>query len=589
AQRRNSPSFPITTTPVVCGNGALNGFNLDGTAYTCVGGANPVPAHPNNPFGADALFVGRVQGSGGDSLISYHDSRTTRLAAGLSGDSFNAFDEDWGWNVDLTRSRNEFILTAEDTLAEEFQLALLGLGGENCSGLAADAGDADAGCFYFNPFGTSLIPGSGGRANPAEVYDYITGTIRIDTQAELRTLSAVATSNPFVMEGGNSGLAVGVQLRNESLDYDYDENSNRENFIFFTGNPDFDGERDIKAAFTELALPVKDNMDVQLSLRYEDYEDSGNSTDPKIAVLYRPADNLSLRSSFSTSFRAPSLFQQSGVQTTLVEISTDTLGNQFIPVRSEPNPDDPLKPEEANVINLGASWISSSAAFKLNADYWSYDYENVIIQQNPQGIVNQAQEDGNPCNDPQITCSAGTISRVLVYYDNASELQTDGLDLSGGYSWAIDSGNYAVGLELTKILSYDLKDPQAGSIDGLGQRNFTNFANSVPELRANLHLAWSLDRHAVNAFSRFIDSYNNDQLYDGQPRNETIDAQTTLDIQYSYRFQAFGWADDDMTISVGGINITDEDPPHVATNGGYDSKVHDPRGALYYLKLNMPL
>jgi hypothetical protein len=27
----------------------------------------------------------------------------------------------------------------------------------------------------------------------------------------------------------------------------------------------------------------------------------------------------------------------------------------------------------------------------------------------------------------------------------------------------------------------------------------------------------------------------------------------------------------------------------VATNGGYDSKVHDPRGALYYVKLNVPI
>ncbi len=37
-------------------------------------------------------------------------------------------------------------------------------------------------------------------------------------------------------------------------------------------------------------------------------------------------------------------------------------------------------------------------------------------------------------------------------------------------------------------------------------------------------------------------------------------------------------------ISFGAINLLDEDPPHVATNGGYDSKVADPRGRVLYAK-----
>jgi outer membrane receptor protein involved in Fe transport len=37
-------------------------------------------------------------------------------------------------------------------------------------------------------------------------------------------------------------------------------------------------------------------------------------------------------------------------------------------------------------------------------------------------------------------------------------------------------------------------------------------------------------------------------------------------------------------ISFGAINLLDEDPPYVSTNGGYDSKVHDPRGRLLYAR-----
>jgi iron complex outermembrane receptor protein len=600
ADRRNSPSFPITTTPIVCGNGSLNNFmldeptgpNLDGTPYTCTG-PNAVGPHPDNVFGTgggfgvDLLFVGRVLGSGADAQITQHDSKTERLATGLGGD----FNENWSWDVDITHSNNNFRLEAEDTLSNEFQLALFGLGGEGCSGNAADAGDASAGCFYFNPFGSSLPASSvDGTENTREIYDYITAPVIIDAESELQTIGAIASGSLFSLPGGDAGLAVGVQSRDESLDYDYDENSNNDGFIFFTGNPDFKGERNIKALFSELAMPFSDSFDVQLSIRSEDYEDAGDSTDPKLSAIWR-IDNFTARLSRGTSFRAPSLYQQSGTQTTLQEVRTEDLGNQFIAIRAEPNPDDPLEPEEADVFNLGIAWGSEGdEGLSASLDYWAYDYSNVIIQQNPQAVLDAANA-GDPQADEQVDGGATGISRITVYYDNASKLETDGVDLMTRYNWSTDNaGFYRIGLEVTKVMSYDLEDPQAGAIDGLGQRNYTNFATSMPELRANLHFMWESNRHGFNAFARQVDSYNNDQLdNNGDPRNETIDSHTTFDLQYNYQFESFGFGDEGMTLAVGGINVTDEDPPHVATNGGYDSKVHDPRGALYYVKLNVPI
>ena len=47
-------------------------------------------------------------------------------------------------------------------------------------------------------------------------------------------------------------------------------------------------------------------------------------------------------------------------------------------------------------------------------------------------------------------------------------------------------------------------DPQAGAVDGAGNRNFTNFATSVPELRGNLNATWSLRRSSVNPYLRLM-------------------------------------------------------------------------------------
>src|SRR5690606_21766402 len=97
----------------------------------------------------------------------------------------------------------------------EFQLALFGLGGENCTLNAADAGDPGAGCFYFNPFGSSLT--GTGTANTAAIYDYIQAPVTIDAEAELQTLSFLSTGNIFSLPGGDAALALGAQLREESL------------------------------------------------------------------------------------------------------------------------------------------------------------------------------------------------------------------------------------------------------------------------------------------------------------------------------------------------------------------------------------
>ena len=87
---------------------------------------------------------------------------------------------------------------------------------------------------------------------------------------------------------------------------------------------------------------------------------------------------------------------------------------------------------------------------------------------------------------------------------------------------------------------------------------------------------------AVNAFVRYIDSYMDDEVDLGQGSTffRSIDSQTTVDAQYVLRLRAAKAP----TLTFGAINLFDEEPPRVRTSGGYDSKVHDPRGRMFYAK-----
>ena len=179
--------------------------------------------------------------------------------------------------------------------------------------------------------------------------------------------------------------------------------------------------------------------------------------------------------------------------------------------------------------------------------------------------------------------ATGGLVRVNSFYDNASSLKTDGFDLSAAYALNVPAGSLRVGTQATLVNSYELVDPQAGAIDGAGRRNFVNFATSAPEVRANLFLNWTRDIHGVNVYVNFIDSYLDDQ--GGPDALKSIDSHNTVDAQYNVAVESLaGITVAGLTLSLGAFNLFDEDPPKVDTNGGYDSKVHDPRGRLVYAK-----
>ena len=553
AERNNSPSFPFAAFPTVSA------------------------VHPDNPYGTDVNFIGRIIGAGGEATPSIHDSDTWRLAASVT----SAINADWDFELGLTVSQNDYFVSAKDTLVDRFGLAIRGYGGLACDPRSGMPGVGD--CEYFNPFGSSLT-GTGTRNSPA-MFDYLLGDFGFDSTNELTTLDGFVTGQFGELAGGAAGIAVGAQLRDEQLSYDYDENSNRNNFLFLLGNPDFSGGRDIAAVFVELSLPLSETLELQVAGRYEDYGGGVDSTDPKLSFLWRPNATVSLRGSLGTAFRAPSVYQAFGVQTSLQELIDPNVGSpQFFPVRSQPDPSgQPLRPAESDVANLGLSW-SITDRIEFSIDYWLFDYGQVIIQQNAQVILNAAAA-GDPGAQAQVIRdpATGLLLRVNSHYANASSLETDGFDVSILYETeTADGSTFAVGADATLISSYELIDPQAGRIDGLGRRNFANFATSTPELRANAFVAWQRDNHGANVFLRYVDGYEDDQVRAGQgPESfRPIGSFVTVDAQYSFRFGL----DSGPTISVGAINLLAEDPPHVATNGGYDSKVHDPRGRLLYAK-----
>jgi iron complex outermembrane receptor protein len=181
----------------------------------------------------------------------------------------------------------------------------------------------------------------------------------------------------------------------------------------------YDKSQTVQALFMELKMGVGEDVDVQLAVRYEDYDNIGSSLDPKIAVKWQATDSLAFRGSWGTAFRAPNiglLFEGSGYDgagaidplkllavrngycaptSTAADIGTclGTLAATGDYTASElesqsaiaiflkrglPSPD--LKPEESENYNLGVIWAPEGAldGLTIGLDYFNVEYTKAI-------------------------------------------------------------------------------------------------------------------------------------------------------------------------------------------------------------------
>ena len=80
-------------------------------------------------------------------------------------------------------------------------------------------------------------------------------------------------------------------------------------FPGFSQANEVDEQRTSAAAYVDAELDVSDEFLLGTALRYENYSDFGNTLNLKMAYKWKMCEHVSLRGSFSTGFRAPSLAQ----------------------------------------------------------------------------------------------------------------------------------------------------------------------------------------------------------------------------------------------------------------------------------------
>ena len=189
--------------------------------------------------------------------------------------------------------------------------------------LSDDCGtEADPSCVPLNVFGP---PGS----ITQEMLAYINVTKPFVINDNNLDYIQASIAGPIAeLPAGPLQFAFGVEHREEQAIQRADISQQTETFDVSWGgaSPDvITPVRKIDEIYAEFVIPTLDTLEVQLAVRHSRYSDiDENTTNPKVGVIWKPLEELTVRGSYSTGFRAPTMLQMySGQSANWTEGITD--------------------------------------------------------------------------------------------------------------------------------------------------------------------------------------------------------------------------------------------------------------------------
>lgn len=481
---------------------------------------------------------------------------------------------DWNLNMSWMQSINtRSVVNPWSFLAEAYD----GVNPDNPSAI---------GLGIWNPFGTrvaspDLISPKDGVSTAGNTYEdleYFRIPSVSSAKSEQKVFDAIFSGDLMDLPSGLPiSAAFGFQYRSDELSRRSDPFDLRGLARGFGVPPNLDVSFETLSGFGEVLVPLSDNFEIQLSMRHEDFGDSGSTTDPKISARWQATDTLGLRASYGTSFQNPTVFQKGRSQEATIVSDTCKDGANFS-ITATTEGDENLMPQSSTNINLGVIYQPTRRA-NFSVDVWQYDYTDLIVGgQSPQAIVDANAANG--CgDDPSVLRDAsGQILGTLTSASNAGSVLAQGLDFAFSYSFDfIGNSDLQLRSNFTYVNKFEVEQADGTIVDRAGNRNAAVAGfRAMPKLRGNISALWSLDNHSATATVRYVDSVTND-IASQAVNVPKIASWTTFDLQYTYTFEGV-LGTDTTAFTFGVLNIFDKDPSDIGGRPGYERTLHDPRG-----------
>ena len=441
-----------------------------------------------------------------------------------------------------------------------------------------------------------------------------------DIESELSSFDLKTSGVLFDSPGGAVSLAVGAHYRDESF----------HNFNVAGDSIRSEAERQVYSFYGEVQIPLvgSDNaisgierLDVNLSARFDDFSDFGNTTNPKVGVLWAPSEQLRLRGTFGTSFKPPPLGRIGAEDLQVSAFSTAFVNSVLGAVAPDPSIADVvmltvngtapnLEEETSEAITIGfdfdEQWNRHQIAF--SATWFDIEFEGRLgrppvpgnvtsfLAHNIAFIDPDAFPDGtiifSPSQDQVEAAISLDANGVLTIapsgidpFDaeiinnalltrNLATTRTNGIDFDSTYTFELENAaQFLIGVDATYLFEFS----QQSATTTPAVDTVSTLYNPVDlKLRGRLGYS-SLGGLATNLFINYVDGYAVDSTNSAVP----IDPWTTVDLNVT--FDTGNQADNrilsNMLFRLSAINLFDEDPPSTPSQAAFDLSGYDPTNA----------
>ena len=552
------------------GEASIDGFNFFGNVKVPISEKSSFYAFGGRNYrDTDAFAFTR---NGGERVVEsiYPNGFTPRITSTIIDNSISAgfrTETESGWLVDIsnTYGKNNFHYFIKGTL--------------NASLEEVSPTDFDAGGHSLSQNTINL--------DFSKYYDDILEGTNLAFGAEYRTEN-------FIIFAGEEG-SWGTYTENRTLITDpanqtqaEDDNGTprpggSQGFPGYSPANEVDRSRTNLSLYADAEFDFTENILISAAARFENYSDFGSTINGKLATRIKASDNINIRGSVSTGFRAPSLAQ---IYYNLK--FTNFVGGEALESLLSPNNSPvtasfgigPLKEEKA--LNAAIGFTANFNEFTATVDAYLINVKDRIVLT------------GN-FDAPQIP-----NVEAAQFFANGADTETTGLDIVLSWKKMIDDGSVGASF-IGNFNNMYIQDVKNGTLDEqtfFGERDKAFLLASAPDSKLTLNLnyakKWFDVALGVTRFSEveLLDFQMFEPTADYGSFTNQINASTDT---YGAKFVAdlnIGFKiSENLKLNIGSNNLLNEYPDQqddwTEAGGYWDSVQMGFGGAFYYARLNV--
>ena len=469
----------------------------------------------------------------------------------------------------------------------------------------------------------------------------------------------MTNGNIFALPGGDAGMLIGFEHREESFDDIRDPRLNGDiqwtnpwgetyPYVSAVANssptPSSNGSQNVTSIFTELQLPILENLNAQLAIRHEEFSAIDDSaTVGKFAMGWQLHEKVLFRASYQTAFRAPNLVTIFESMVARNNTRSDSLG-KFVGGGSDITITDPvddsktilfditrsiqrtatgsslLEPETSNNYSFGFVF-DPIENLTIIVDQWEIEKEKSIglfgetnhttldLLMRLEGGLTECT--GNPAverspADPATEsffadkglCNAGEVIRINDQYANLDTRIIAGKDLAVLYDLYTNIGEFGIKYQHSKTDEFSqtaggnaariVAGSEQGLYPGIAVVGFSDLigVNGNFEDKSVVTASWDYSDYRVSYSATKIGEFEETAIRRSDGTKWILPSMTTQNITFTYKFRV---KDNPARIRFSVRNLEDERAPLADETYGYYSKSHNDYGRNYYLELRVKL